>query len=80
MTAEWKDASESGRRPRWNVFTDTYLKQVCDQVAIANPQWHPDLYATNISTYIAGMTSRKMWWVLPGSRTSAAQGSANGAC
>jgi hypothetical protein len=80
MTREWKDASESRRQPRWGIFTDAYIKQVCDQVAKANPEWHADLYATTLGTYLTGMAPKKMWWVLPGSRSTAAQGSAQGVC
>jgi hypothetical protein len=78
MTREWKDASENGRQPRWDIFTDAYIKQACDQVAKANSDWHPDLYATTLSTYLTGTAAKKMWWILPGSRSSAAQGSTDG--
>jgi hypothetical protein len=80
MTAEWKDASESSRKPRWNIFTDTYIKQVCDQVAMSNPDWNPELYATDLSLYLVGTSSRSMWWILPGSRSSAVQASDDSAC
>lgn len=81
MSGEWKAASQEGRQPRWDIFTEAYIKQVCDEVAINNPLWNPDLYATDLSLYMAGMPSKKLWWVFPGSvRSSAAQGSAEGVC
>ena len=80
MGREWKDALENGWQPCWSIFTNAYIKQACDQVTITNPEWHLDLYATNLGTYIAGMASNKMWWVLPVSRLSAAKGNADGAC
>jgi hypothetical protein len=79
MTREWKAASESGRQPRWDIFTDTYIKQACDQVATSNPDWHADLFATDLSRYMTGATSKKMWWVLPGARSSAVQEGDDGA-
>jgi hypothetical protein len=75
MTAEWKDASDSGRKPRWSIFTDNYIKQVCDQVAMSNTDWNPQLYATDLSHYLVGTSSRSMWWILPGSQSSAVQAS-----
>ena len=80
MTGEWRDASENGRQPRWSYFTEACIRQACEQVASANPDWHPDLYATDLSKYIAGSAPKTMWWVLPGSKSSAVQGSADGAC
>ncbi|KAN0140677.1 hypothetical protein V8E53_001504 [Lactarius tabidus] len=74
MIAEWKTASDGGRNPHWHIFTDAYIKQYCDQVANENPRWNADLYATDLSTYVADASARKQWWVLPGStRSSAAQ-------
>ncbi|KAN0141481.1 hypothetical protein V8E53_000726 [Lactarius tabidus] len=74
MIAEWKTVTDSGQNPRWHIFTDAYIKQYCDQVATENPTWNPDLYATNLSLYVAETPARKQWWVLPGStRPSAAQ-------
>jgi hypothetical protein len=75
MTAEWRDASESGRKPRWSIFTDTYIKQVCDQVAMSNPEWNRDLYETDLSRYLVGTSTRSMWWILPGSGASAVHAS-----
>lgn len=80
MTAEWKNASDNGRQPRWNILTDGYIRQACEQVAEANPDWHADLYATDLSKHTAQLTTKSKWWVLPGSRPSAAKGSADGAC
>ncbi|KAN0131148.1 hypothetical protein V8E53_011040 [Lactarius tabidus] len=74
MIAEWKTVTDSGQNPRWHIFTDAYIKQYCDQVATENPTWNPDLYATDLSLYVAETPARKQWWVLPGStRPSAAQ-------
>ncbi|KAN0139736.1 hypothetical protein V8E53_002398 [Lactarius tabidus] len=74
MIAEWKTATDSGWNPHWHIFTDTYIKQYCDQVTTENSTWNPDLYATDLSLYVAEMSARKQWWVLPGStRPSAAQ-------
>jgi hypothetical protein len=81
MIAEWKTATDSGWNPHWHIFTDTYIKQYCDQVTTENSTWNPDLYATDLSLYVAEMSARKQWWVLPGStRPSAAQRSDDGVC
>jgi hypothetical protein len=61
MTAEWRDASESGQKPCWIIFTDTYIKQVCDQVAMSNPEWNQDLYETDLGHYLVGTSTRSMW-------------------
>jgi hypothetical protein len=80
MTTEWKDTSENRRQPRWGIFTDAYIKQACAQVANANPEWHADLYSISLTKYLTGKAGKKLWWVLPGSRSSAAQGGTNGMC
>jgi hypothetical protein len=81
MIAEWKTVTDSGQNLCWHIFTNAYIKQYCDQVATENPTWNPDLYATDLSLYVAETPARKQWWVLPGStRPSAAQRSDDGVC
>ncbi|KAN0139729.1 hypothetical protein V8E53_002391 [Lactarius tabidus] len=72
VIVEWKTASDEGQNPHWHIFTDSYIKQYCDQVANENPQWNADLYATDLSTYVADVSARKQQWVLPGSTQSSA--------
>jgi hypothetical protein len=77
MSSEWEAAAVGKQCPCWNLFTNTCIKQLCDQVATENPIWHPDLYATDLSTYMVGVAPRWLWWVLPGSGQSiAVQGEA----
>jgi hypothetical protein len=70
MSREWQAAAIGQRCPRWNLFTEAHIKQLCDQIATENPAWHPDLYATDLSMYMCGVAQRQLWWVLPGSDES----------
>lgn len=66
ITIEWKAAAEGQRQPRWFIFTDSYLKRVCDQVVQENPRWNPDLSMTDLSPYMAGMPHKMQWWLVDG--------------
>ena len=32
---------------------------------MANPGWHLDLYATDLTVHLIGTSSASMWWILP---------------
>jgi hypothetical protein len=64
VSNEWMAAAQEQRQPRWFIFTDSYLKRVCEQVAQANTKWHKDLSMTDLSPYTAGMTSKSQWWLV----------------
>jgi hypothetical protein len=87
MTDKWKAASIEQRRPCWHIFTEVNIQYICDQVAINNPTWFPDLYATNLTLYLNGVHANKLWWlhsVLQSSRvwedTVHESSNANGVC
>ncbi|KAN0140675.1 hypothetical protein V8E53_001502 [Lactarius tabidus] len=63
MTDEWKAASIEQRRPCWHIFTEVNIQYICDQVAVNNPTWFPDLYATNLTLYLNGVHANKLWWL-----------------
>ena len=79
MTAEWRDASETGRKPHWNIFTDEYIGQACAQVLRKHPDWHPDLYATDLKVRYTGTPPESAWWIHPPIGSSIMQGSHDGA-
>ena len=60
MTAEWRDAFINHRKPRWDLFTDTFIAASCNEAAMANPGWHPDLYATDLTVHLIGTSSASM--------------------
>jgi hypothetical protein len=64
VTTEWKAAAHEQRQPRWFIFTDSYLKRVCEQVVQANPKWHKDLSKADLSPYTAGMPPKSQWWLV----------------
>ena len=39
---------------------------------MANPNWHMDLYADDLSKYLHEMSPRKLWWLGDGSLGNAA--------
>jgi hypothetical protein len=63
MSNEWKAAAEEQRQPRWFIFTDSYLKRACEEVARANPTWHKYLSMTDLSIHIGGMAPKMQWWL-----------------
>ena len=67
MTREWKAAAADQRQPRWFIFTDASIQRICGQVKMANPNWHMDLYADDLSKYLHEMSPRKLWWLGDGS-------------
>ena len=79
MTAEWKDASRAGRKPQWNKFSDEHITEACAQVSSKHPDWHPDLYATDLSRRLRGTPPASRWWICPPSESSIPQGSEDGA-
>jgi hypothetical protein len=66
MSNEWKAAAEEQRQPRWFIFTNSYLKRVCEEVAQKNPTWNKDLSLTDLGPYMAGMTLKWQWWLVDG--------------
>ena len=80
MTAEWRDAFINHRKPRWDLFTDTFIAASCNEAAMANPGWHPDLYATDLTVHLIGTSSASMWWILPVHEPSADPYGGDGAC
>ena len=79
MMQEWQSAYLNKWQPNLGIFTNARLKDACDEVTNANPDWHKDLRVTDLESYISKLSANKKWWVLPGSRLSAAHGSDNGA-
>ena len=80
MTAEWRDVFINHRKPRWDLFTDTFIAASCNKAAMANPGWHPDLYATNLTVHLIGTSSASMWWILPVHEPSADPFGGDGVC
>ena len=65
MTAEWRDAFINHWKPHWDLFTDTFIAASCNEASMANPGWHLDLYAINLTVHLIGTSSASMWWILP---------------
>ena len=65
MTAEWRDTFINHRKPRWDLFTDAFIAVSCNEASMANPGWHLDLYATDLTVHLIGTSSASMWWILP---------------
>ena len=63
MGAEWREARKEKCRPDWSIFTSEYIAQICQATSAANPTWHSDLTALDISAYLAGMPPKKFWWL-----------------
>ena len=63
LISEWRSASEQSRLPKWSLFTEDYIANVCREVGLALPLWHPDLFATDIAHYMNGMLKKDMWWL-----------------
>ena len=47
---------------------------------MANPGWHPDLYATDLTVHLICTSSASMWWILPVHEPSADLFGGDGAC
>ena len=47
---------------------------------MANPGWHPDLYATDLTVHLIDTSSASMWWILPVHEPSADPFGGDSAC
>ena len=63
MGAKWHEAHKEKCWPNWSIFTSEYIAQICQATSVANPTWHSDLTALDISAYLAGMSPKKFWWL-----------------
>ena len=81
VSLEWKTAGIQNYPPRWGLFTEKYIMTFCSQVEVENLGWHEDLYATDLTHYLACLPESRCWWhpkpPQPGSTTSASTAGAS---
>lgn len=63
MGEEWQVARTDGRSPNWGIFTTSYISASCTKMASDHPDWHRDIYALDLSTYIKPNAKKKPWWL-----------------
>jgi len=62
MGGEWVAAEREGRAPNWANFAMPIVSASCKQQAERWPDWHPDLTAEDISTYLQEVPPKLLWW------------------
>jgi hypothetical protein len=62
MGSEWVAAGKEGRAPNWANFSMPIVSASCQQQAERWPDWHPDLTAEDISTYLQEVPPKLLWW------------------
>ena len=63
MADEWRSASHSKREPSLKGIPVSALEKTCRAKRKEEPKWHPDLTSLDIEMYLAGMPTKKMWWL-----------------
>jgi hypothetical protein len=63
MKEEWRTSVRAGYRPRWEAITMASIVRICQRVEAEHPDWHPDLYALDLSAYLRGLTKKRKWWL-----------------
>jgi hypothetical protein len=63
MGAEWSKADTEQRAPNWGSITIVYVEDLCQRTKAANPSWHADLNALNLSAYLQEVPIKLFWWL-----------------
>jgi hypothetical protein len=62
MATEWATAKSSERAPNWGLFSTSYISGFCQKTVLDHPGWHRDLSAVDLSSYVQGLSRKKLWW------------------